>query len=219
MKPLLAILIPYTPDRQELCDRVVKQLEDQISEHCKKNAHNLDGRCPVIVLKNKTEAHKNGGPTTGAKRNRLLDLARENNASHIAFIDSDDIISPRYIEAVMPGVYGNYDCCELWGQYYENGKQRNPFHHSIIHDHWWQDSNFYYRNPNHLSTIRLDHLHDIKFQDKTVGEDAWYSIDIQKTGRLKNEYPIKEILYYYFSGKNKNHDLEPMMAANRGTKL
>jgi glycosyltransferase involved in cell wall biosynthesis len=209
MTPLLAILIPFTPDRQLLHDRVSKQIEDQIGGH------------PVEIISYKTESNKNGGPTTGAKRNRLLELARENNASHIAFVDSDDLVSPRYIEAVMPGVYGDYDCCELWGQYYVLEKPGMPFHHSIQHDHWWQDNKAYYRNPNHLSVIKLAHLHDIRFQDKTVGEDGHYSIDIQKTGRLKKEYPVKEIIYHYFDGDKtkKNHALEPMITQRRGTKL
>lgn len=207
MNPLLAILIPYTPDRQVVCDRVVKQLEDQIGSH------------PIMIIHHLTLHSRSGGPTTGAKRNQLLDLARQANASHIAFVDSDDLVSPRYIEAVMPGVYGDYDCCELWGQYYENGKQMNPFHHSIKHDHWWQDDRFYYRNPNHLNVIKLDLLKDIRFQDKTVGEDGHYSIDLQKAGVLKKEYPVNEIIYYYFAGRNKNHELEPMMAERRGITL
>lgn len=207
MSPLLAILIPYTPDRKPLLDRLMKQLDEQIKDH------------PVIVIAHLTKHSKQGGPTTGRKRNECLNLARKEGASHIAFIDSDDLISPNYIEAVMPGVIGDYDCCELYGQYYENGKQLNPFHHSIKYDHWFQDDKMYMRMPNHLSVIKLAHLHDIKFQDKTVGEDAWYSIDIQKTGRLKREYPVKEIIYYYFSGGRKDHNLEPILASKRGIKL
>lgn len=207
MTPLLAILIPYTPDRQKLYDRVTTQLIDQIGSH------------PVIMLPYLTEDSKKGGPTTGAKRNWLLDAARESNASHIAFVDSDDLVSHHYIEQTMPGVYGDYDCCELWGQYYENGKQFNPFHHSIIHDHWWQDDKFYYRNPNHLNVIKLECLKNIRFQDKTIGEDGHYSIDLQKAGVLKREYPIKEIIYYYFAGSRKDHSMETIMAARRGTKL
>src|SRR5688572_13257690 len=205
MTPLLAILIPYTPDRQRLYDRVTAQLNEQIGNH------------PVLILSKLTEHSKQGGPTTGEKRNRLLDMAREVNASHIAFIDSDDLISPRYIDAVMPGVYGDYDCCELWGQYYENGKQFNPFHHSIVHDHWWQDDKFYYRNPNHLNVIKLDLLKNIRFQDKTIGEDGHFSIDLQKAGVLKKEYPIKEIIYYYFKGGDTSTQMETVL--KRGTKL
>lgn len=203
----LAILIPYTPDRQPLFDRLVKELDRQRAGY------------DCIIISNLTKHSKDGGPTTGQKRNELLDAAREQGASHVAFIDVDDLVSPRYVEAVMPGVIGDYDCCELWGQYYENGKQMNPFHHSIIHDHWWQDSKFYYRNPNHLNVIKLELLKDIRFQDKTIGEDGHFSIDIQKAGLLKREYPIKEILYYYFAGSKKNHAIEPTMALKRGTKL
>lgn len=206
MTPSLAILIPYTPDRQELCERVSKQIENQKGDH------------PVDIIRLKTELHKKGGPTTGAKRNQLQDLARGMGCSHAAFVDSDDLVAPNYIEAVMPAVYGDYDCAELWGQYYENGKQMNPFHHSIIHDHWWQDSKFYYRNPNHLNVIKLSLLNNIRFQDKTIGEDGNFSIDLQKAGVLKKEYPIKQILYYYFKNSpNKNQ--EPLMAQRRGTKL
>lgn len=209
MKPLLAILIPTTPDRQRLLDRLMKELDKQRVGH------------EVIIIINETLSAKEGGPTTGAKRNQLLDAAREQGASHIAFIDSDDLISPRYIEAVMPAVLGDYDCAELWGQYYENGKIFNPFHHSIIHDHWYQDSKFYYRNPNHLNVIKLSLLDNISFQDKTIGEDGHYSIDIQKAGVLKNEYPIKEILYFYFAGaeSRKNHDWEVKEVQRRGTAL
>lgn len=209
MKPLFAILIPTTYDRQRLYDRVVDQLTKQI------------GNKECVIIPNLTKRWTEGGPTTGFKRNEGLDSARAINASHIAFVDSDDLVGPNYIERNMEAVYGNYDCAELWGQYYENNKQFNPFHHSIIHDHWHQDDRFYYRNPNHLNCIRLDHLKDIKFQDKTIGEDAHYSIDIQKTGRLKNEYPIKEIIYYYFSGKPeiKNYAMEPIWAEQRGIKL
>lgn len=207
MKPLFAILIPYTPDRQTLCNRVIKQIEDQIGDH------------PVIIIKSLSKRHVDGGPTTGANRNSLIKSANQLNCSHVAFVDSDDLISPRYIEAVMPSVYGDYDCCELWGQYYENGKQMNPFHHSIKHDHWYQDVYGYYRNPNHLNVIKLSLLNNIRFQDKTIGEDGNFSIDLHKAGVLKKEYPIKEILYYYFAGGKKNHSLEPMMAQRRGIKL
>lgn len=203
MKPLLAILIPTTPDRQQLLDRVVAQLNAQRA-----------GK-DVILIINEDNYQK----TTGRKRNELLDSAREQSASHIAFVDSDDLIGPNYIERNMEAVNGNYDCAELWGQYYENGKQMNPFHHSIAHDHWWQDEKFYYRNPNHLNCIKLDLLKDIRFQDKTIGEDGHYSIDLQKAGVLKNEYPIKEIIYYYFAGGNKNHGIEPLMAERRGIAL
>lgn len=206
MKPLLAILIPTTPDRQQLLDRLMAQLDKQRVGH------------DCIVIINDT-AHSNAmGPTTGKKRNQLLDEARHHNASHISFFDSDDIPSSVYIQRNMEGVNANADVVELWGQYYEHGKQMNPFHHSIKYDHWFQDNKFYYRMPNHLNCVKLEHLNDIQFQDKTIGEDFWYSEAMRLSGLLKNQYPVNEILYCYFAGR-RNHALEPGMALKRGTKL
>lgn len=203
---MLAILIPWTYDRQKLFDRVTDQLMRQ---------NNGD----FVILDHVDQGHKAGGLSTGAKRNALLDRAREVEASHIAFVDSDDLVGPRYIFHQTAAMRGNYDCAELWGQYYENGKQLNPFHHSIVHDHWWQDSKFYYRNPNHLNCIALRCLKDIRFQDKTIGEDGHYSIDLQKAGVLKKQYPVNEIIYYYFSGGKKDHNMEVRLMQQRGTKL
>lgn len=208
MTPLLAILIPTTPDRNQLLnERLLPLINAQRKPY------------PVEVIISLTEHSKRGGPTTGAKRNQLLDRAREINATHAAFIDSDDIISDRYFEAVMPGVIGDFDCCELWGQYFENGRMMNPFHHSIVHDRWWQDNKFYYRNPNHLNVIKLALLQDIKFKDITIGEDGNFSIDLQKAGVLKNQYPVNEIIYYYFAGAKRDHKHELTMARRRGVRL
>lgn len=161
----------------------------------------------------------NGEMTTGAKRNYLMDQARQLGATYVANVDDDDLVAPNYIDIGLKTMEGDYDCAELWGQYYENNKMMNPFHHSIIHDHWWQDSKFYYRNPNHLNFIKLSLLDGIRYKDKTVGEDGHFSIDIQKAGVLKKEMPVKQILYYYFAGKNKNHALEPTWAERRGVGL
>jgi hypothetical protein len=202
----LAILIPTTPDRQRLLDRLTKELDRQRAGH------------DCIVIINETESAKDGGPTTGAKRNQLLDAAREQNASHIAFIDSDDLVSPRYIEAVMPAVLGDYDCCELYGRIYFHNKPGNIFHHSIEYKEWFQTDKMYMRMPNHLNCVKLDHYKGITFQDKTVGEDFWASEDLRKTGRLVNQYPIKEVTYHYFNG-NKNHKLEPSLVIQTGTSI
>ena len=206
MKPLLAILIPTTPDRQRLLDRLMKELDRQRAGH------------DCIVIINETASHKDGGPTTGAKRNQLLDAAREQNASHIAFVDSDDLIGPNYIARNMEGVNGNYDCNELYGRIYFHNKPGNIFHHSNDYDHWFQDDKMYYCMNNHLNTVKLSHYDGIEFPDKTVGEDFWGSEGLRKTGRLVKQYPIKEVIYHYFNGK-KNHEIEPQLVIQTGTSI
>lgn len=204
---MLAILIPWTHDRQRLFDRVVNQLHKQ----------DTGG---MVILDNVDQGYSAGGLSTGAKRNALIEEAiKLEVVTHIAFVDSDDLVGPNYVKHQMAAMEGGYDCAELWGQYYENGKMLNPFHHSIVHDHWYQDKKCYYRNPNHLNCLSLAALQDIRFKDITIGEDGHFSIDIQKSGRFKREYPVKEIIYYYFAGGRKDHNKEQQMALARGVKL
>lgn len=207
MKPLLAILIPSTPDRQRLLDRLMKELDRQRAGH------------DCVVITNLTFKENEGGPTTGFKRNELVRKAFEINASHITFFDDDDIPGPTYVQRNMEAVNGDYDTIELWGQYYESNKIMNPFHHSIKYDRWFQDKNTYYRCNNHLNLMKLELIKDIPFQDKTVGEDGNWSMDIQRAGVLKKEYPVNEITYFYFAGRNKNHDWEVKEVQRRGIAL
>lgn len=202
---MLAILIPTLNERVQLFYRVVDQLNKQ-----------RVGKPVIIILK-----ADDGEMTTGAKRNWCLDEARRLGASYVSSVDDDDLVGPTYIQRGIETMEGGYDCAELWGQYYENNKMMNPFHHSIKHDHWHQDAKFYYRNPNHLNFIKLELLKDIRFRDQTVGEDGHYSIDLQKSGLLKKEYPVKEIIYHYFAGdkRKKNYAMEPVWAERRGIRL
>lgn len=183
----LAILIPTTPDREQLFNRLLCELHRQIGDQ------------DVKILFNEDAGHKNGGKTTGTKRNLLIREALAVNAECFAFHDSDDMPGETYIKRGLEFVDSGLDCAELWGQIYFSGKKGNPFHHSIIHDHWYQDKKFYYRNPNHLNFLRTEKVKDIKYQDITIGEDGQYSIALQKAGVLKTEYKIPEIIYHYYA--------------------
>ncbi|HEY3429630.1 MAG TPA: hypothetical protein VGK39_03065 [Cyclobacteriaceae bacterium] len=203
---LFAIMICTSPDRKHLLKRLLDEFD------------RLSFEDEYLIILNNTKTEKQGGPTTGAKRNTLVDAAIQAGATHGAFFDDDDIPGPTYLQRNQEATNGDYDTAELWGQYYEHSKQMNPFHHSLAHKKWWQDNKFYYRCPNHLNCMKLEKVKDIKFLDRTFGEDGNWSEDIQKAGVLKTEYPVKEITYYYFHGK-RNYSLEPSMAKKRGTKL
>lgn len=177
-----AILIPTLSERQQLLNRVIAEIDRQRKGH------------DVIVITLSDNREK----TTGQKRNELIQAAVNANAEYVAFVDDDDMIGENYIKRNMDGIAMGFDCNSLMGRIYFKGKPGNPFHHSIIYDHWWQDAKMYYRNPNHLNCIRLDKIKDIPFRDQTIGEDGHFSIDIQKAGVLKTEYQIKEIIYHYY---------------------
>lgn len=201
-----AVLIPTLPERKELLQRVINVLLAQMNDLDllggvnEKDAPECEMDVSILIYSDNREK------TTGEKRNELVEWAIEFGAKGIAFIDDDDLVGPTYIKRAMEFVDSGMDCAELFGQYYENGKKLNPFHHSLKYDHWFQDAKMYYRNPNHLSFLRLDKVKDIKYPHITIGEDGQYSIALQKAGVLKTEYPIPEIIYYYYAG-NPKHEL------------
>lgn len=184
-----AILIASLHERKHLLDRLLKVLYKQINDLGKGNEIQV-----IVNLDNRQK-------TTGRKRNELLEEARIRGAQYIAFIDDDDAVGATYVRRNMEGIRGGFDCCSLMGQIYFHGKPGKPFHHSIQYDHWYEDSRTYFRNPNHLNCIKLSCLESIQFQEKNFGEDAHYSIDIQKAGVLKSEYNIEDMIYHYFCGK------------------
>lgn len=203
---MFAILIPTTPERRPLLARLMTELDKQRAGH------------ECIIIQYETPTEKNGGPTTGAKRNALIDEAIAQGATHIAFFDDDDLPGPTYVQRNMEAVEGNYDCAELYGRIYFHNKPGNIFHHSNIYKEWFQDDKMYYRMPNHLNCVKLEHYNGVRFQEKTVGEDFWASDDLRKTGRLVNQYPIKEVIYHYYCGK-RNYKLEPGLLLQTGKSL
>lgn len=185
------ILIPTTPDRQQLLDRLQKQLLDLIYR---------DAIDRVYVEINEDNREK----TTGQKRNELIQRAIDLNCGSISFVDSDDLVGDTYIQRAHEFMGSGMDCGELWGDIYWNGKKGKPFHHSIEHKEWWEDDKFYYRCPNHLNFMRLDKVKDFKFPDQNFGEDGQWSMAIKEAGVLKTQYAIPEVIYHYYNGLPKH---------------
>ena len=52
----------------------------------------------VEILTKGGESHKNGGLSTGAKRNDLLNQAK---GRYVVFIDADDLIAENYVEEIL----------------------------------------------------------------------------------------------------------------------
>lgn len=192
MKNLLAILIPTTPDRHRLLDRLMKELDKQRVGH----------ECIVII--NETASAKEGGPTTGAKRNQLLDAAREQGASHFSFVDSDDEVGPTYIQRGVEFMNSGLDCAELFGQIYWSGKPGLPFHHYLSCTHAWQDNTKYHRPPNHLNFWNIEKINGFRFQDKTFGEDMTWAQEIKDSGAIQTMMSIPEVIYHYYVGDPKH---------------
>lgn len=179
----LAILIPCLVETRHLTERLIKELSRQINEI---------GTDQVVLLKHEDNREK----TTGRKRNELVQKAVELNASHIAHHDSDDLPGPTYVRRYLECVEGDFDCAELWGNYYVRGKLIKPFHHSTIYSEWFEMPEHYCRSINHLNCQRLSIAKQFPFPDQVFGEDGVNSLAM--IGAFKTEMKIPEVIYNYY---------------------
>lgn len=199
MTPLLAILIPYTFDRKHLFERLEFELKKQIGDK------------PVVILPNISKLHKEGGPSTGRKRNQLVRWAVELDAGYVSHFDSDDMPGPNYIKRNFEGIEQGVDCNTLLGQIYWSGKPGKPFYHNINCVNpatgkleWWENDQRYFRTINHLNVQKLSLVKNIPFPDQVFGEDGKQSEAMVKAGIFKTEYVIDEVIYNYYVGEPKH---------------
>jgi hypothetical protein len=195
----LGILIPTIVGREEYLERLLPILERQRQPY--------GDEIKIFILKD--EGESNGGKTTGVKRNKLVDMAIQQGYDYGAFFDDDDLPSVDYIDKQMEVVYSGADCGSLIGAIYFSGRPGMPFLHSNKYKIWSQDNNYYYRCPNHLNCIKLDHFKAVPFPDQTVGEDGRQSEAMAAAGILKTQYDINTVIYHYFTGqKNTPTEIE-----------
>jgi len=145
----------------------------------------------------------NGEDSIGKKRNRLL---KESTADYVAFIDDDDRISNNYVDKILKGIENGVDCCSLRGIITENGGNPLVFEHSIKYNSYKTNpvgEVRYERFPNHLNCIKASIAKQFKFPEKNHGEDTDWATQIHKSGLIKTEHYIPEILYYYDYVSNK----------------
>lgn len=205
----LAILIPTTPDRATLLERLMSELYRQCEEIEAITA--FESKVRIFTMMTPLHNKQTNEFSHGSKRNELIQMALENNAEYISFFDSDDMPGPTYVKRGLEVVESGMDCGELWGDIYFNGKKGNPFHHFIDcvnpatgKIEWWQDDKFYYRQINHLNFQKLELMKDIPFPDQGFGEDGKQSEAMRDAGIFKTMYPIPEVIYHYFCGEPKH---------------
>ena len=123
---LLSILIPTTPDRHNLHNRLVQEIDRQMKKF------NLEEQVETLTYQTASASSdpSNRELTTGYKRNKLVQNC---TGKYYAFIDDDDMPNRRttYISKGN-GIYKDVDCCSLIRAIsIGHGKKLNPFHHSI----------------------------------------------------------------------------------------
>lgn len=181
-----SILIPTTPDRDHFMVPLQREIRRQIEEL------KLWGQVEIVV---KVDNYEH---SIGWKRNFLLNQA---DGDYLAFIDSDDRVSEHYLRGVFEGIEKGVDCCSLTGIITEDGKNPLLFEHSIKYAEYKTnpegDPVRYERFPNHLNCIKASIAKQFRFPEKNHGEDTDWAVQIHKSGLLKTEHYINEVIYFY----------------------
>ena len=169
---LFSILIPTLTDRRdEYLDPLMKHLSDQIEDF---------DEVEIVT------AEDQGQSPTGVKRN---DLIRISSGKFVAFVDDDDWVSDTYVPDILTAIKQHEDlhCIGFFGETYFQGELGGIFIHSLMCGAWTERPGWYFRPPNHLNPIRRDLIKDIRYKPVTISEDHFWTLEVAKTGRLKNE--------------------------------
>lgn len=185
MTPKLSILICHLEKRKKFLDRLFKILDVQIGVF-------PEGTIQLLINPNEEDS-------IGKKRNDLLQAA---TGDYTCFIDDDDRVSIYYLPHIYAGILKGVDCCSLTGEITEDGKNPLLFEHSIKYKEYKTNQIVgnrikYERYPNHLNAIKSSIAKQFKFPEKNHGEDTDWATQIFKSGLLKTEHYIPEVLYYY----------------------
>lgn len=183
---LLNILIPTIESRKDQYQRLRDRIQAQIDS----------SNAPVKIISLIDSAKM----LVGQKRNILLE---HSTAKYVIFCDDDDNVPHNYIHLLVKAARENKDCANLIGQITTNGVNPQRFEHSIKYDSWFTKDNIHYRPPNHLNMIRSSIAKQFKFPEINRGEDMDWSMQIQKSGLLKTEAQIEDIIYFYLFDTNK----------------
>jgi glycosyltransferase involved in cell wall biosynthesis len=187
----LSILICTIPSRFASYGRLITELRSQMLVYAPEIG---------IISNNSTEL------SIGAKRNWLLE---KSESEYVCFIDDDDMIAPNYIELLMKAIESGCDCASLKGQITWDGKRPEIFEHSIKYNAYETVDGYirYLRYPNHLNLIKSSIAKQFKFPEINHGEDTDFATQLHKSGLLKTEFYIDQIIYYYRYVTNKRNQV------------
>lgn len=104
---ILSILIPTTPDRHEMFTTLFNEVHRQVAYM--DTVHPSLGMIEVLV--DDSKRFLDGGLSIGKKRQGLV---RRSEGKYLCFLDSDDWISPNYVETLVRLCHHDRDVVTFW---------------------------------------------------------------------------------------------------------
>ena len=182
--PILTVAVPTTPDREREFNHLHNYLLKQ-----------MDDRCEFIFELDNKEM------SIGEKRQKLINRAQ---GEYIFQCDSDDMVSVDFIPKVLAALETKPDCVCYFEKIIYNGMAKISCHSNDFADwgeNYKEGDNFYHyiRTPFFKDVIKTDICRAVPVPYIRYGEDIKWSRDLKKSGLIKTEEFIPEIMYYYHS--------------------
>lgn len=172
----LSILICTMPKRKAMLDKMFTHLFKQI------------GKFPVEII-----ASEDMSITTGAKRNKLISLAK---GEYVVFVDDDDAVSDDYIPSIMAALETKPDAVGFKGWITTDGKNKKEWR--ISRNYMYKEiGGIYFRYNNHLSPMKKSIAVQVPYPDITFGEDFAFATSLNKSRLIRTEVYIDKHLYFY----------------------
>jgi ribosomal protein S24E len=187
-----SILIPTTPNRSEVLNRLVTELQKQIDEI------NAEPFIRIDILEDDFEL------SIGEKRNILV---QRTESDYLSFFDSDDMPSANYIKLMFYSIQHEPDCVGIRGLVTWSGKNPTIFEHSLKHTLFVRRSDGVLIKPvAHLNPIKTSIAKQIMFPLINYTEDSAWSKRLIDSGLLKNEIMIDSEPVYLYLFDEPNSD-------------
>lgn len=184
---ILSILIPTTPDRKKMFTRLFNELHRQLEYM--NTFHDSLGEIEILV--DDSKKFLQGGLSIGKKREALV---RRAAGKYLCFVDSDDFISPNYMETLVRLCQDDKDViC------FNNISKLDNFwmvvNMDLDNDNQQAEPGIIKRKPWHICPVRsvFAKLHD--FPDSNYGED-WTWME-QVLSHCKTQSVSDAILHQY----------------------
>lgn len=194
---ILSILIPTTPDRQDMFTALYNEVMTQITYM--QTVHPSLGQ--IEVLFDDSKRFLDGGLSIGKKRESLV---RRSEGKYLCFLDSDDWISPNYTETLVRLCQRDADVCT-----FRNVTKTETYWVTV-------DMSLHYpndqatpmfeirRKPFHICPVRSSFAKLHRFQDINYGEDSEWMDKV--LSHCTTESKSNSIIHEYRHGKHSESD-------------